>query len=203
MWEGVKATDILQTVLTGVLVVITAIYTWTTNRQLRAMRESLEETRRSNAATEKSNEIAELGRRAWLVPVDIANKVGGVSVFDSGEGVQISLRNFGGTPAVNAVITSSITLIKGYPTPPERLTPGAARKSTTAVCVNEEIKISEPLPPISKEERRQMDLRQLNLLCYCEVTYTDSFGGNRNSAAGWMSSSGARWENAPELRRIE
>ncbi|HEV7670640.1 MAG TPA: hypothetical protein VGS22_19135 [Thermoanaerobaculia bacterium] len=184
------------------LVIISAIYTLTTNRQLTAMRDSLEETRKSNAETKKSNEIAELGRRAWLVPVDIANK-GGVSVFDSGDGVQISLRNFGGTPAINAVIRTHIALVRGFPRVPETLKPRTERRSPTAVCVNEEIKVSESMPLPSSEERRQMDRRDLNFLCYCEVKYADSFGGDRVSAAAWMSNSGARWESVPELRRIE
>jgi hypothetical protein len=79
--------------IAGVIVLI--LYTAVTFWQARLTSAALEQTRRSNKATEDSNEIArralELGKRAWLV----------VNLKPTSVHENIEITNLGGVPATN------------------------------------------------------------------------------------------------------
>lgn len=139
---------------------------------------ALEETRRSNAATERSNEIAEqslvLGRRSWLIAVDI----NAPAIFAPGKpwGVSVTVRNCGGIPATNVNSRFGLILVRNHQPLPEEIelstdpptgvaiiTPGSVERTAGSQWLI--------LPELEVREIKSGDLR---LYIYNRLDYRDA-----------------------------
>lgn len=197
-------------ILTGLLVVITAIYAWTTWRQLAAMREALIETRRSNDATDKSNEIAErsleLGMRAWVV----------VSINDTPKdhdagGLIIEMSNLGGIPATNGEVWYRFDAWETGEIP-EVIPRGPYSESGIVIGSGRTHIITPPWEswsPLFRNYEERIVHGGLLVTFYCEVSYFDVFGKERKTIACWRHSpkttafAHQSWVYAPKHNRLE
>ncbi len=170
--------------------------------QWRAMRHAIEETRASNAATRKSNELAEkaleYGQRSWLIPEvedssPLRTKSGWMVVF--------YIENTGRVPGVMIDAHARVDTDPDFGTaPPQRFSPrgaivlpgsGKAGALRVTAAVPAEIPEDQLLAPAGGR-----------LCVYCAVSYKDVISdelgtGERETRVSWIRGQDGLWYNNP------
>ncbi|MFL6196805.1 MAG: hypothetical protein ACJ75H_21660 [Thermoanaerobaculia bacterium] len=200
---------ILQTSFAAILTLLTFFYVLTTRRQLKAMHDALEETRRSNNATEESNKIAErtleLGSRAWLALVGISTrqKVDGPERTTTHHVAEVTIKNVGRAPAIGVETLFYVTIFEGGSVPTDFVPTSDDRK--TVIAADESVSVIEPLPRFIPALDLKLRSKEISLFVYCELRYTDIFSKARITSAAWevTSSISGLWVHVPRYRRME
>jgi len=177
-------------------VFILALYTLVTALQAWFTRKALAETRRSNKATEESNEIARqsliLGRRAWLIP-----KIDAEPLSKSGR-FTVSLANFGGAPAIVKRIGMNGIPVQLMPSDFELL-PKEIYKPGNAIVPpgTNDLVVSMEIPECQTGPDRDL------LVVYCRIEYTDVFDVPRETRLCWFRLHGRRqWWNVTQFSKM-
>jgi hypothetical protein len=173
-------------------------------RQLHTMRAALEETRRSNAATEESNKIAErtleLEMRAWLVISPLPLK--GLTL--SSLKAQVAVINVGRTPATHVV--GRIRLGTAEEVPDEISLPEVESPSIAILGPGENLAWTSVEVELNLPYERQEQLKKghVLLLLYSVAEYHDIFNKARKTTACWQYRFEARaWGVTPMHCRLE
>ncbi len=171
------------------------------------------ETRRSDDAMEKNNEIAELlelGSRAWL-------SVSIKTVFKSSAlaaGYDIEVTNLGKTPAVEVEIWYQIDNFEGTEIP-DNILPSTNQRREAGIVIGPSAThvITHRTDPEGRDFWTENAARKLAtrfpLIFYCEVTYRDIFGKQRKTVACRQSAAkaaalgGQEWVSASKHNRLE
>lgn len=202
--ELMKCLAIIQTCFTGFLVLLTLFYVITTGRQLAAMKESLKETRRSNDATEKSNEIAERGllsgRRARLLP-----EIGVSPLSEDQTRFTMLLVNSGGAPCIIGRVGVNSKLVLAFPEkldfPEKMYRPeiNGLRGSIVPPGRNN-INVMAELPDNIAGWEETANI----LLVYCHIEYVDDFEKPWETVLCWCRERGLkRWFVAPQYSKMK
>lgn len=170
--------------------------------QWRAMRHALEETRRSNAATERSNELAEkaliYGKRSWLIPsVDEHSPFKG----DTGWKVTFYIVNAGSVPGVMINAHARIGTDPDFEAPHPQMfgTYGAIILPDSGEAGA--LRVTADVPAdISEEQLLATAGSGLSVLC--AVTYKDVISdeletGERETKVSWIHGRGRLWYTNP------
>lgn len=189
---------------TALGVVVVAWYTFITRRQAKLTASALEQTKRSNDATEESNRIAEkgleLGNRAWMVAIDIEPYALAAGPERS---LWVKIENLGRIPAAG-VILRGFCGIQTSLDAPVGLTPTENVGSQATVGPGRGVQSRIQLGAITEQIAAHIQCGQFPLLAYCEIEYSDWFQRPRKTVACWRyDPASGDWTAAPKYNRVE
>jgi hypothetical protein len=190
-------------IITGVGVIVVAFYTgvalWQAILTRRAIQEArvnaekaLEETRGSNAAIERSNEIAErnliLGQRSCVVVSELEEP-------DLTQGaVRIVIENVGRIPATN-VRGQGWVIVHGraLPDPLPAVQLGPAEPSKAVLAAGKPVSGRLEIRGNRSDLHSLLAKREHCLIAYVQIEYSDWFNEQRTTMACWQYFEGDGW----------
>ena len=178
-------------------VILLAIYTAVTAWQAMLTRAALAETRRSNDATKKSNELA---KRAWLV-VNLKAR-SDVDIVARRITEAVELTNLGGVPATNAEAWGRFDLWADPPEIPDSIVPREGQPAVTGLIVGpgkpHELLVHKWDIDLSDADWKRIDKNEAVYVFYCEVMYRDIFDNPRKTVACFQYSPWGGWQDRRE-----